>query len=513
MVAPDAARFTFDSAEYALAGRTWLETGRLATPFLHPASLRPLAGPPFPLLAGHPLVPALDAVAFALLGRTPDATLVPAAIAYAACVLLVVRLAFALGGSRLAALGAGAAFALSPWALHFACEGRTEMPFAALHTAALLLLWELPRAPRAVALGVLLGVAHLARPIVVPLLPAWALGFWFLAPRDRRAGLAARALAGFLPLASLTALYKWAATGSAFTDVAGTLLLTGISPEWAVARLNRMNPPPDAIAWVLGHPGAFAGKVLANLRSLLYGAWDAAGRLSPTLAALGTLLAIARPAVVGEGGTRAEPGHMEQSRAFALTLLAQFALLALLAAATVADPRMLFPLLPAGVALGFAMLARLAAALGARRRLALALACALVAAGAAVSLARGWRHAGADAAQRGFRETEWRDLGAAVAPLLPAKGLVASDEPPWLAWQTRRAVVSVPLEPEQLLAAEPRLRPAAVVLTNEWLVKRPLEERWREMLERDSPPAGFRFAGHVKSGRLEAAVFTRPPSP
>src|SRR5262249_10341416 len=38
VLAPDAARFTFDSAEYALAGRTWLESGRLATPFVHPSA-------------------------------------------------------------------------------------------------------------------------------------------------------------------------------------------------------------------------------------------------------------------------------------------------------------------------------------------------------------------------------------------------------------------------------------------------------------------------------------------
>jgi len=499
VLAPDAARFTFDSAEYALAGRTWLETGRLGTPFLHPASLGALPGPPFPLLAGHPLVPALDALAFALLGRTADATLVPAAIAYAACVLLVVRLTLALAGSRLAALGAGAAFALSPWALRFACEGRTEMPFALLHTAALLLLWELPRAPRAVTFGIVLGFAHLARPIVVPLLPAWGLGLLLLAPREQRVRCAVRALAGFLPLASLTALYKWSATGNPFTDVGGTLLLTGITPEWAVARLNRMDPAPDALAWVLGHPGAFTAKVLGHVRSLLYGAWDAAGRALPGLAALAGLLALAR----GES----------RLRAFALTLLVQFALLTLLASATVADPRMLFPFLPAGAALAFAALARLAGATGARRRATLGLVTVLVVASAAVPLARTWRHAAEDAQQRGFRETEWRDLGAAVAPLLPAGGIVASDEPPWLAWWTQHAVASVPLEPEGLLACPPRLPPAAVVLTNEWLVRQPLEERWRDVLEHDAPPAGFAFAGHVRAGRLEAAVFTRRRSP
>src|SRR5262245_1016460 len=206
---PDADRFTFDSAEYALAGRAWLETGLLETPFVHPAALGNAPGPPFPLLVGHPLVPALDALAFAIAGRNADATLLPSMLAFVACVLLVARLSLALAGSRTMAIAAAAAFASSPWALRFACEGRTEMPFAALFTWALLLLCELPVAPRPVALGIALGLAHLARPVVVPLLPVLALGFWMLSPPAERARFGIRALAGFLPLAALTALYKW----------------------------------------------------------------------------------------------------------------------------------------------------------------------------------------------------------------------------------------------------------------------------------------------------------------
>jgi len=496
---PDAERFTFDSAEYALAGRAWLETGRLETPFVHPAALGSAPGPPFPLLVGHPLVPALDALAFAIAGRTADATLLPSMLAFVACVLLVARLALALAGSRAAAIAAAAAFATSPWALKFACEGRTEMPFAALLTAALLLLCELPEAPRPLALGIVLGFAHLARPVVVPLLPALALAFWWLSPPAERARFGVRALAGFLPLAALTAVYKWAATGSPFFDVGGYLVLTGISPEWAVARLNRMTPPPDALAWVREHPAAYADKLARSLRSIAYGAWLAVGRGPGALAGMAALLTIAR------GDARA--------RRFARALAAITALLTLLAAATVPDPRMLFPLLPAGVALTFAAIARLAEAQVRWRRPAFAIAAALVVLMSAVPLVRQWQalRFGDPRARAGLSGTEWRELGAAVAPLLPDAGLVASDAAPWIAWYTRRPTTAVPLEPRELLTWPARLRPEAVVLTNEYLIHQPLEGSWRVLFERDEPPAGFRLAGHVHAGRLEAAVFTRLP--
>ena len=93
MVLPDAARFNFDAAEYALAGRAWLETGRLVTPFVHPATAGTVPGPPWPLLAGQPLVPALDALAFAILGRHPDATVAPALLAFVLATLATAMLA------------------------------------------------------------------------------------------------------------------------------------------------------------------------------------------------------------------------------------------------------------------------------------------------------------------------------------------------------------------------------------------------------------------------------------
>lgn len=501
VLAPDAARFSFDSAEYALAGRAWLETGRLVTPFVHPAALGISPGPPYPLLVGHPLVPALDAIAFALAGASPTSTLAPAVLAFVLTVLVTTRLALALSGSRVAALGAGAALALSPWALRFASEGLSEMPFTAFLTLAFLLLWQLPERPRPAWLGVVLGLAHLARPVVVPLLPALGFGVLLLAPRGQWPRVLLRVLVGFLPLAVLTGIYKLASTGSATSDVGGYLLLTGVSPEYAVSRLNRMTPPPDAIAWIRAHPAAWAAKLSRNLRSVVYGAWWLGGRWPGAFAVFTGLAALVR------GDRRA--------RGFVLMVAAVGGLLALLASATVADPRMLFPLLPVGVALGFAGIARLAELLGSGRRAVVAAAAALAVLATALPLAREWRAslAGGLAGRSAFRESEWRGLGLDVRPLLPEGALVASDAAPWIAWFSRHPVTLVPLDPAALVNGPERLRPGAVVLTNEWLVSRPGEEAWKALLDRHEAPPGFKVAGIVHSGRLEALVLTRIAAP
>ena len=501
VVLPDAARFSFDSAEYALAGRAWLETGRLVTPFVHPAALGSSPGPPYPLLVGHPLVPALDALAFAIGGADPIASLAPAIVAFVLCVLLTTRLALALSGSRSAALGAGAAFALSPWALRYASEGLSEMPFSALLTGALLLLWQLPHRPRPLLLGVVLGLAHLARPVVVPLLPAFGLGLLLLAPPRRLWRTLGLTVAGFVPLAAITGAYKWIMTGSPFTDIGSYLLLTGVTPEYVVGRLNRMTPPPDALAWIRAHPDAWVDKLVRNLRSVTYGAWRLGGRWPYAFAALTGGLALVR------GDRRA--------RCFVLVVAAVAGLLTLLAAGTVAHPRMLFPLLPAAMALAFAGLARLAELLGGGRRVVVGVAALLAVASGVLPLAREWKAslAGGLAGRGEYHEREWRGLGLGVRPLLPEGVLVASDAAPWVAWYARHPVTIVPLSPAELVSGPPRLRPGAVVLTNEWMVSRPGEEAWRVLLERREAPPGFRYSGHVRSGRLEAVVFTRNATP
>lgn len=501
VVDPDAARYSFDSAEYALAGRAWIETGRLVTPFVHPAALGASPGPPYPLIVGHPLVPALNALCFGLFGRDPLITLLPSALAFVATVLLVARLALALCGSRAAAFGAAAAFAVTPWSLRFASEGLSEMPFTAFLTAAFLSLWRLPERPRPALLGLLLGFAQLTRPVAVPLLPAFALGLWVLTPPLFRIRACAAAFVGFAPLAALILLYKWVAIGTPFAEVGGYLLLTGASPEFTVARLNRMTPPPEALPWILMHPDAWLDKIVRNLRSVAFGVWSNGGRWPLVLAAFASLAALVR------GDTRA--------RGFVLAFGAAAALLAFLASATVADARMLFPLLPVAIALAFAGLARGAEVLGRGRRGLVAVAAVLAVLAGVLPLAREWRQARAGelVGRSAFHEREWRGLGESVAPLLPAGALVASDAAPWIAWFTGHPVTLVPLEPIALVEGPAALRPGAVVLTNEWLVHRPGEAAWKAMLDGRRPPPGFALAGHVRSGRLEAVVFTRIATP
>jgi len=375
------------------------------------------------------------------------------------------------------------------------------MPFAALLTAAFVLLWELPGRPRAFLLGITLGLAHLARPVVVPLLPAWILGIALLAPPRRRAVTFGLAAAGFLPIAALTALYKWQATGSPWTDVGGYLLLTGVTPEFVVSRLNRMTPPPDAGAWIAAHNGTWIAKVARNLKSVVYGALWLGGRWPAPVAAV-TALAMAL-----RGDTR--------NRGFAVTFAALAGLLTLLSAATVADPRMLFPLLPAAIALGLGGVTRMLRPFGAfGRALAMVAAAAAVVAGLLPTLVT-WEsaRAGSLEGRSAFHETEWRVLGHSLTQYLPENALVASDAAPWIAWFTRHPVTLVPLHPRQILTGPPRLRPGALVLTNEWLIHRPGEEEWLEVYQSSRPPEGFRFVGRLRTGRLAAIVYERIPPP
>ncbi len=500
VVMPDAARFSFDSAEYALAGRAWLETGRLVTPFVHPAALGASPGPPYPLIVGHPLVPALDAIAFALLGRDALVTLLPALLAYVATVLLTARLAWALTRSDVATAAAGLMFACTPWALRFATEGLSEMPFTACFTAALWLLAELPERPRPILLGVLLGLAHLTRPVLVPLLPILVPAIVLLAPRHARFPTLARVLIAFVPLAALTALYKQFATGSAFHDVGGYLLLTGTSPDFIVARLNRMTPPPDGLAWLRAHPELFAAKLVRGVRSLLYAAWVNGGRLPGIFATLAVVRALLRP----------EP----RGRRFAATIAGLTVLLTLLAAATVADPRMLFPLLPVGIALAAAELLWVGGMVGRGRHVITAACFAGAVFVSAGLLAIDWLGSRASQHPRStFHEREWRSVGMGVRAMLPDDGLIASDAAPWIAWFTGHPVTLVPLTPDALIHGPERLRPAAVVLTNEWLISRPGEEAWRTLFDARQAPPGFDFAGHVRAGTLEAVVFVREREP
>jgi 4-amino-4-deoxy-L-arabinose transferase-like glycosyltransferase len=498
LTGPGLAYLTFDSAEYALAGRQLAETGRLGTPFIHAAALAKPLAPPFPLIAGHPLVPVLNAVVFTLTGPRPWATLVPSALAYVLAVLGCAVLARRLGSPGGVAVAAACTFMLSPWVLRFASEGLSELPFTALVTFALVLLVELPERSRPLLLGALLGLAHLTRPVLVPMLPAWIAGLALIAPSGRRIRSFALVLLGFAPFAALWLVYKKVMLGSAFADVGGYLLLASLTPEFAVTRLNRMVPPPAALPWILAHPGLLIRKLADALPREAYQIVHHLGRVIAALVAV----RLAAP------GDRRDLG-------LRITVLGSAALLLLLAALTVPDPRMAFPLLPAFIALAFDEARRLLEARGFRPGLVLVAGVLIVAVAGAPAIVREWRHAasGGETGRTGYREAEWRQLGEQLGRVLPQGGTVASDAAPWVAWYARRPVTLVPLGFAGLPALGRRVRLGALVITNEWLIGRPGEEEWRAAFEGSATPPGWSAAGRVLAGRLEAVVFLPVAAP
>jgi hypothetical protein len=492
LLGPGASLLTFDSAEYALAGRELAETGRLMTPFVHPAALHAGQHPPFPLLAGHPLVPVLDAVLFRVAGVRAGLTLVPSVAGCVVLVLAAAWLGFRVARSNTVALAAGLAILLSPWTLRFATEGLSEIPFAALVTLALVVLAGFARRPRPILLGALLGLAHLTRPVLVPMLPAWILGIAWLAPAGARGRTLGLVLLGFAPFAVALALYKAVALGSPLADVGGYLLLASLTPDLAVARLNRMMPPPAPLPFLAAHPAELTHKVLHALPSVLYQVMNQIGRPLTVWFALRAVVRTEAPA----------------RPIYPVTIVAA-ALLALLAAFTVPDPRMVFPLLPAIVVLALDGAWRLMqrARFPAPAAVAVCLALALVT--PVPRLFREWRDARTEAPRGVFLESEWRGLGAQLATHLPGHGVVASDAAPWIAWFTHRPVTLVPLAPADLAELARRTDLDAMVLTNEWLIRRPGEEPWLALFEGRARVAGWAESARLRSGRLEAVVLRR----
>jgi len=123
----DRSIFTFDSAEYALAGRHLSRTGGLKTPFAHPDALYGYTKPPFPYIVGHPMVPVLNAATFLIGGEHPVLTLIPSGICYCLLVCLSALLAFMVSRSRIIAILIGCAVAFQPMMLYYASEGLSEM--------------------------------------------------------------------------------------------------------------------------------------------------------------------------------------------------------------------------------------------------------------------------------------------------------------------------------------------------------------------------------------------------
>ncbi len=488
LVRPERSVFSFDSAEYALAGRHFVRTGVMATPFSYVGALRPGTHPPYPLLAGHPLLPLLEAPVFALIGERPWGSIVPVFLSYLATVALIALLALETGATS--AIAAIAAIVAATAMLGFAADGLSELPFTAAWTGALLVLAAFRRAPRALGLGMLLGLAHLARPVVVPTLPAWLLAAAWAAPKGARLRHVAWVVAGFAPFACALLLYKWRATGSAFTDVGGIMLLSDLAPAFKPYDVARLLHPPAALGWIRAHPEAFVRKLSDSLPFMAQQALGLGGR------AIGAVFALylVRPRRDGAGPVRLVMG-------FSLAALAG------LAALTLPRARFLFPLLPAAVALGAGELERLGNAVRVPRLLLVALVAGLLSWSTLRGRAAEWKVSlDPSTPQPALCEPDLVRFGRAVAARIPSDALVASDIAPWLSWYADRASVNIPLTTTDLAELRAQYGVSAVVLSNEWLISVPGNEAWRDAFDGRVAPAGWSIGDLLACGRLRARI-------
>jgi 4-amino-4-deoxy-L-arabinose transferase-like glycosyltransferase len=497
VVRVDRARFTFDSAQYALVGREVATTGHIATPYAYVGTLHADRRPPYPLLAGHPLLPLLQAPVFALLGAKPGNAIVPVMLCHLLTVLLAALLVLECGGGSLLAAAVGVTLAGTPAMLAFATDGLSEMPFIAAWTGAMLLLARFPRKPRPFVLGILLGLAHLARPVVVPTLPLWLAASAWAAPPGARVRSAARVLAGFAPLALAWFFYKWHSTGEPFRDVGGIMLLVDLAPQFAAHDVARLLHPPDAVGWIRAHPGALFTKLARNLPAMAAQAL----RLGGWAIGLAFAWAIVRPVRDGRGPLRLVAGG-------------SLALLAALCATTLPSSHYLLPMLPTVVALGAISLERVLRSARLPAPAALALVTALLFWSSCRVLALDWIAARRVEPRAGaFTEREIVGLGATLAGRLGEGTIVASDMAPWWSWYARRPSVNLPLEIEDLAELRERHGIGAVVITNEWLIDRPGDEAWREVFLGNTPLPGWTTTVVAHSGRLRARVFVPEPAP
>lgn len=488
---PDRPLLTYDSAEYAIAGRHLARTGTLATWFVHPDELATPRRPPFPMIVGHPLVPMLNAAVFTVGGTGTVATLIPPALCFLVLVGCAAALGRRLGDSAAAGIFAGLAVSLSAPVLAFSSEGLSEIPFTAAWMGALVLLWDLPNRPRALVLGFVLGIAHLARPIMVPMLPAWLLGIALAAAPKSRMRTVGLTLVGFIACAAPLALYKWVAAGNPLADVARYNLLSYLSPELTPVRIHRMIHPPSPLPYLLAHPEALVAKFAYFAPRT---AWWAIGQAGFAFAAL-FLAWVARSLRESKEGP------------FRLTVIATFALYIVLVTLTLPNWRYLFPLGPVLLVIAVSQ----AWLIGRYFRWPgwlTAVACAaLVAFGPGNSLLRVWRTTAPD--RGGFTQADWRTIGRELSARLPAKAAFASDVGPELTWYTEHASVLIPNTPEEIGDIDRRLPIQAIVLTNHWLIGQLGSEGWRAMFFGRYDLPGWAPTDSAVSGRLKAIVFTR----
>jgi hypothetical protein len=325
---------------------------------------------------------------------------------------------------------------------------------------------------------------------VVPTLPVWLAALALASEPGRRVRNPAVMLAGFSLFSLSLLLYKWRATGSPFTDVGGTMLLTGLAPEFQPHDVARLLHPPDAIAWIRAHPGALVHKLATSLPFMVGQAF----RLGGWINGLAFVLWIVRPRRDGDGPMRFAAGG-------------SLVLLTLLAAVTLPRSQYLFPMLPAAVAFGALTLERL----GRAARLPVGVPVALVAAILSWSslrlIAIEWAGIrGTTRPPSAFDERDIERLGAALASRLPEHTLVTSDMAPWVSWYARRPCVSVPITAADLAELHARHGVNALLLTNEWMISLPGNEAWRAAFDGVRSPPGWHAADAWTFGRLRARL-------
>ncbi len=310
-----------DACEYAEMGRRLAAGEGFTTGVIYPAELRFGTGEDKPAVMRPPAWPVALAAVFVVTGPTDAAAHLLTGALFAGTAALTTALGTALGGPLVGVL-AGIALVTTPAFLGLAMDPVSETPFALLVTLAFLLF---VRGRSAFAIGLVCGAAYLTRYNGLLLLPLFAVGLWWRAPRSLRPALLC--CAGFASFAA-----PWWIRN---------LLVAG-DPFYSLLQLNLYFSPhitdlhdslyyvlePDFDSKIAMHPLA---KFSLQLPALLAG-WPLA---SLNLAACaGLLLASVR-------------GH-----AAALTLLALALGTTLVVALGLPQGRYFVPLLPAGLALG-----------------------------------------------------------------------------------------------------------------------------------------------------------------
>ena len=237
-----------DTAYYVAVARNLLEGHGLVSQALWSYQTPPLVVPRAAFEVWMPLATFLDAVPMALLGATFRDAQVSAVLVGALVPVLAWRLAADVaverglpsGRARTLALGTGlVAAAYGPLVVHGALPDSTA-PFTVLALAACLLMTRILRDPRGVtlrdsrllALGVVLGLAALARNEALWVALTWAILAWFGAGRlDRRARARLIAVPAVISIAIYLPwmLRDWLAFGSPLPGqaLANALSVTG----------------------------------------------------------------------------------------------------------------------------------------------------------------------------------------------------------------------------------------------------------------------------------------------